>query len=128
MENLALDRIVTLDVLDNSLYHMPKDFDPRAYFKDIIGVTRDNAPVETVRFWANGSTAPYIRTKPIHPSQMVVEVDPEDGRTLFQINVIINKELIRDLFGYAEGVQVVCPKSLVSTMKKKLMQAIELYK
>ena len=47
---------------------------------------------------------PYIETKPLHRSQTVVERDP-DGSAVFQLEVVLNYELERDLISYAEGIR-----------------------
>lgn len=128
VENLALDRIQGITASENEKFLVDPTFNPSTYFKDIVGVTRNNTPIETIRFWADEYQAPYIRTKPIHPSQMVIEVDPETEATIFQINAIINNELIREFLSFADGVIVLSPNSLVQTLRQKLSRAAELYK
>lgn len=127
VENLALDRIQGIEIYENDQYRSDPDFKPADYFKDIVGVTRNNTPMITIRFCANADQAPYIRTKPIHASQMVIETDPEDGTTIFQIQAIVNNELIREFISYAEGVKVLSPRFFVSTIRKKLRLAAEQY-
>ena len=71
---LALDRIQDLTVKTGILFAHNKSFDAASYFKDIVGVTRNTGdkPAEVI-FFANHIHAPYIRTKPIHSSQKVIE-------------------------------------------------------
>ncbi len=84
---LALDRIQNIQLLPDELYRMHKQFDTYSYFKDIIGVTRNFADLPThIVFIANHSQAPYIKTKPIHTSQKIVE-ESKSGIT-FSIDVI----------------------------------------
>jgi hypothetical protein len=56
-----------------------------------------------------------------------VEEKP-DGSAVFELNVIINFELQRDLFAYAEGVCVLAPQHFAKEMEMKLSKAAELYK
>ena len=70
--------------------------------------------------------APYIITKPIHRSQQVVE-RLADGSVILEIKVVINHELERVFFGYAEGIQILYPKTLVELMSRKLKKAAEQY-
>lgn len=70
--------------------------------------------------------APYIITKPIHRSQQVVE-RLADGSVILEIEVVINHELERVFFGYAEGIHVLYPKTLVELMGRKLKKAAEQY-
>ena len=70
---------------------------------------------------------PYIKTKPLHKSQMTVEID-EEGNGIFQMEVILNHELEKDLLGYGEGVKVLSPKSLRDKMAQRLKDAVSRYK
>ena len=81
---------------------------------------------EKVRFWASPEEAPYIRTKPIHSSQMTVESN-EDGSAVFEVNVIVNRELVRLLFGYAEGLKVLYPRKLKQMMLKHFRPGLQAY-
>ncbi|MEJ0081707.1 MAG: WYL domain-containing protein [Puia sp.] len=67
---LALDRIQDITLKPDILFEQNKLFDAAAYFRNIVGVTRNTGdkPIE-VTFFANHVHAPYIRTKPIHFSQ-----------------------------------------------------------
>lgn len=85
----------------------------------------DDIP-EPVRFWASPDDAPYIKTKPIHCSQKTIE-SQEDGSAVFEVNVIINPELVRLLLGFAEGVKILVPKKLRHMMEKHLRLGLENY-
>ena len=69
---------------------------------------------------------PYIRTKPLHKSQIVVEID-EDGNGIFQMEVILNYELEKELLGFGEGIEVLAPKTLVDSIGKRIKAAASLY-
>lgn len=122
---LALDRIQHIEYL-KELYEEQKGFDPHSYFDPIIGVTRNigDAPVR-IEFWANSHNAPYIKTKPIHASQKVLE-EMSNG-THFSIEVIPNFELERELLGFGEGLKVLKPSQLARRFRKKVRQMEELY-
>lgn len=94
------------------------NFNPDTWFNDMIGVTKDRMKKPQVVFKANPKEAPYIRTKPLHKSQMVIEADDE-GYTTFQLTVIVNPELERDLMAYGEGIKVLAPKALVASIAKR---------
>ena len=121
--NLALDRFTKVTLVDNEPFVENSLFEPETFFDDIVGVTKSlNSKPETIRFIANAQSAPYIETKPIHKSQIVVE-RYKGGSVLFELNVIINHELQRDLFTFSDGVIVVQPKHLVDYMSQKYKQA-----
>lgn len=126
--NLALDRIKDLTPAVTSVGYVPLgDFDPERWFRDMIGVTKDRTmKPQKVRFEADPKEAPYIRTKPFHRSQMVVEAD-EDGKTVFQMEVIVNPELERDLLAHGEGIKVLAPKELAERLRARHKAAARRY-
>ena len=126
--NLALDRIISISGANaGEPFIEDPHFDPKTYFKDVIGVTRDpNAKPVKVRFLVNPATVPYIETKPLHSSQMVVE-RREDDSVIFQIEVIPNYELERDLLMYGEGLKVLSPSILVKRISQRLSIASHQY-
>ena len=127
IENLALDRIVSLEDAPGVEYLEDPSFIPEEWFRDMVGVTkfRNDRP-ERVVIQASPSEAPYIRTKPLHPSQRILEVR-DDGSAVFELKVIVNRELVRLLFGYAEGIKVLRPRKLVYMMRRHFQLGSELY-
>jgi predicted DNA-binding transcriptional regulator YafY len=122
----ALDRIQNITPQDKELFTMHKNFDPHTYFNNIIGVTRNVAEKPTtILFWASHYHAPYIKTKPIHPSQKIVE--EIKGGTHFSIDVIPNFELERELIGFGEGIKILSPNNIVRQIKRKIRLMKELY-
>lgn len=127
LKNLALDRIQRLDIAKDEPYRNNKLFNPLTFFEDVVGVTKNiNQQAEKVIFLVAREHAPYIKTKPIHKSQQIVETK-EDGSIVFEINVIINQELQREFLGFADGLQILAPNSLVRFMKNKFKKAQGLY-
>lgn len=123
---LALDRIQNIEQLNKELFVQHKNFEPHTYFKNIIGVTRNAAESPTtVLFWASALHAPYIKTKPIHASQKIVE-EVKSG-THFSIEVIPNFELERELLGFGDGIKILSPNNMVRQMKKKIRLMYENY-
>ena len=117
--NLALDRIVSIEKAPEGSTYIPMgDFNPEKWFSDMIGVTKDRTmKTQKVVFRASPKEAPYIRTKPLHRSQMVIEEDL-DGYTTFQLEVIVNPELERDLLAYGCGITVLSPQSLAESIRR----------
>jgi predicted DNA-binding transcriptional regulator YafY len=122
---LALDRIQQIAPLEKEHYTLHKKFEPNTYFANIIGVTRNTAEKPTlIEFWASVYHAPYIKTKPIHTSQKIME--EVKGGTHFSIELIPNFELERELIGFGDGIKILSPNNMVRQMKRKirLMQAL----
>ena len=116
--NLALDRITSIEESKNK-YLPNKTIDFDEYFEDIIGVTLSNeGKVEKVVIKASNELLPYIKTKPLHGSQKL----KEQGllHTLITLDIIPNYELESLILSFAEGVEVLHPKSLRDKIKKRV--------
>lgn len=125
--NLALDRTLTFTERPEIDFIPQGDFDPEIWHKDVIGVTRnDNDVIYPVRFTTDAANSPYIRTKPMHSSQKTIE-EFEDGSASFEINVVINRELIRLLLGFGGSLKVLAPDHLVGMIKSNLRDAASQY-
>lgn len=125
--NLALDRIHRLEIAAGEPYRENTVFDPTTFFDDLVGVTKNiGLKAEIVRFWVNARNAPYVETKPLHKSQRIVERQ-EGGSVVFEMKVVINQELQREIFGFADGIKVLSPPSLVNFMASKFRLANHLY-
>ena len=116
--NLALDRIVSVEPINEPFRENPK-FDSEKFFDDVIGVSKniDNKP-RTIKFWASVEQSKYIKTKPLHHSQKLIRQN-EDGSCIFKISVVINFELYSVLMSYGPGVRVISPRCAVSYMKDR---------
>lgn len=121
--NLALDRIVSVEPEENVPYRDNPYFDSEHFFDDVIGVTKNISSVpKTITFSTSQEQTRYIQTKPIHPSQRVVE-QHEDGTAVFSIDVVINFELYSVLMSYGPGIKVLSPDNVRNYMRDKLKQA-----
>lgn len=126
--NLALDRIISYEVVDGIPYRNNPDFDSIHFFDDVIGVTKNigDRPVP-VTFWASPTQSRYIATKPIHPSQHLVS-ENEDGSCVFQIEVIVNHEMYSVFMSYGEGVTILSPTECAEHICEQLQTALGRYR
>lgn len=117
--NLALDRINSIEPIDIEFAENP-DFDSEHFFDNVIGVsTSIKSYPRRIKFWASKEQSNYIKTKPLHHSQKLIQENP-DGSCEFQINVVINFELISILLSYGSGVRVISPPVVVKWMKEQV--------
>ncbi|MDR2037332.1 MAG: WYL domain-containing protein [Bacteroidales bacterium] len=125
--NLALDRIHHIEIAEGEYYGENKLFDPVTFFDDLVGVTKNTGmKAEKIRFWVDRQNAPYVQTKPFHKSQRLIETQ-EDGAMVFELEVIINQELQREFFGFADTIRILSPPSLADFMAWKYKAAKERY-
>jgi predicted DNA-binding transcriptional regulator YafY len=117
--NLALDRIVSVEPVDVKYVESP-NFDPEHFFDNVIGVsTSIKSYPRRINFWASKEQSNYIKTKPLHHSQKLIQENP-DGSCEFQINVVINYELFSMFLSYGAGVKVISPPVVVKWMKEQI--------
>jgi WYL domain len=122
---LALDRIEGVSEL-SSIRYKKSHVDITRYYDDVIGVTkseRDRASV--IVFRVDKFNAPYIITKPLHPSQ--IHIKQEGDWSLFSINVVVNFELEKELLAFGETIEVLGPRRLRGRIKSRLQKAAQLY-
>lgn len=124
--NFALDRILSIQAETGTPYKSNPDFDPDTYFNDLIGVTKWGNATE-ITFWASREQALYIATKPIHPSQKIIQDKTKDGSKVFSVIVEPNWEFFSLMLGFGPGVRILSPNSVVREIKRKIKKAAEQY-
>nr|WP_322623418.1 WYL domain-containing protein [uncultured Flavobacterium sp.] len=124
--NLALDRMQEINVLDGEIYE-DKNINPDNFFREVIGVTvSERQRGRNIIFFVDKLNAPYVKTKPFHNSQVVVE--EKEGGTVFKICVQINYELERLLLGFGDSLRVIQPEHLRQRLIQKFNKALKHYK
>jgi predicted DNA-binding transcriptional regulator YafY len=124
--NLALDRIVELSELSSEKYYENKTIDIASYYDDVIGVTKSlGQRSQTIVIHIDKANAPYVKTKPLHHSQVILKEDA-DGM-IFSIDVVWNYELEREILGFGEQVQVLSPKRLAGSIQSRLKNTLKNY-
>jgi predicted DNA-binding transcriptional regulator YafY len=118
--NLALDRIISIEVDEKTSYKPSQISSIDDYFRDVIGVSVSlNVRAENVKIWINPENAPYVETKPLHHSQQIIERNC-DGSIVISIHVQLNFELEREILGFGDSMVVLTPKRLVNRIAKKV--------
>lgn len=118
-----LDRIksvgpVKIPFIPDSIIQNPDD-----YFYDVIGVTipKNKSSVSVVlRFTEH--RYPYVKAKPIHPSQICNDND----RTI-RLKLVPNKELTATILGFGKDVEVLEPLSLREELERIFEECCENY-
>ncbi len=71
---LALDSIIDFQELVKEPFFEESKIDFDHYFDDLIGVTKtENEKAQKVVLYIDNYNAPYVLTKPMHPSQTLFE-------------------------------------------------------
>ena len=124
--NVPLDRIEGIQI-ENQLNYIPCQlFDWQKHFGEILGVTylEEQSKVK-IQLSLDENRLPYVRTKPIHPSQEIFK--DENGRSLVEIHVRPNRELFQKLLSFGGDLEVVSPPEIRRQMQEHLDRAINKY-
>ena len=122
--NLALDRIEGISLLFSPYIDKPEDLDFETYFDDVVGVTipQGQKPEHIVmRFTPD--RYPYVKNKPLHPSQ-----HNYDKTMQISIDVIPNNELIALLLSFGNQMEVLEPQSIRDMMREHVRTMNRFYK
>lgn len=116
---LALDRIISFQQLPYEPFVPYKGIPFERYFSDLLGVTkseRDRA--FKVILEVDAANAPYVKTKPIHPSQTILKEDAQS--IILRLDVVLNFELEKELLAFGECLKVLAPRALQNRIKKRV--------
>lgn len=121
--NLALDRMESLS--ETAQKHKPSETDWEEYFFDLVGVTRpEGIELQEIILKFSPEVAPYVITKPIHPSQRHKN---EPNGLEVKIQIIPNFELERLILSFGEQVNVISPNHFKERISQRLKSAARLY-
>ena len=116
IQNLALDRIVKFSFWHEEVLPIG-EFNPKAYFKNIIGVTVTENKLENIVFRVGKNRAYYIETKLIHSSQQKISED--DSSITFSISVKPNNEMWGKLMELSEDLEIIEPENIKREMNRR---------
>ena len=126
MDNVGLDRIVSLDATTDMPYIPSPKASYRDYYADLIGVTRPvDSQTERVVLRFQPFRAKYVKSKAWHPSQEIVS--DTEGSCDIGFHLIINKELIARILEFGSDVEVIAPLHLRESVKEILEKSLERY-
>ncbi len=121
---IPIDRIDEFKVAESVVFQEYRGADFDEYFYDIVGVSLlpEGRKVRVV-IKAFFPAANFIETKPIHPSQRVLERG--EGYIVFQLDVIPNYELESQLISYADQTEIIEPIEIRQAICKRAQQLME---
>ncbi|MBO6253110.1 MAG: WYL domain-containing protein, partial [Bacteroidaceae bacterium] len=115
----SLDRMTALSITEYT-FKVPEDFSPEEYFSEYFGVlTDESVPMAHIIIRAYGQTPNYLRTLPLHPSQ--VDVNTTEDFTDFAMDIRPTYDFQEQLLHYAAGLEVLEPAYLRQQMKDEII-------
>ena len=122
--NFALDRIEAVSPMLAEYRDKPADIDFDEYFDDIIGVTiPKDKKMEHIVIRVAPDRYPYIKNKPLHPSQRNY-----DKEMRVSIDVKPNSELIALLLSFGSQLEVLEPQNVREMMRDHVKTLNKFYK
>lgn len=121
----ALDRILNIEET-NETFILKKEFDVNEFFKGCCGVITSNEKIERVVLKAYGDFPDYLRTLPLHCSQ--VELSSDDESTLFEYHVKPTFDFYQLLLEQGDQLEVLEPESIRNEMRNFAMNMMAYYK
>lgn len=123
ISNLALDRILSIDVVSDVPFIPNSSIDFEHYFDDVIGVTvPQSAPIDiTLQF--SESRFMYVVSKPLHHSQKTLD----RVNRIVRITVIPNHELDQQILSFGADVEVLSPEGFRNHIEKKIEENYKKY-
>ncbi len=121
----CLDRFEAVEPTEQH-FKLPSDFDAKDYFSTFFGVVVDETvPVQLVVVRAYGSHQHYMRSLPLHPSQ--VELRACEDHADFELKLRPTYDFIMGLLHFGNMIEVLEPQSLREAMKGWVSGLAELY-
>ena len=122
----ALDRIKALEPTERK-FKLPKKFDAAKFFEDYYGIiiSDDDYEVCPVALQVDAQQSNYLRTLPLHHSQ--VEVERNDEYSIFEYRLCPTFDFRQKLLSMGNSVRVLVPSDLVLTMRDETESAFDNY-
>ena len=119
----ALDRINSFEEI--ALPYKEAEVDFSEYFDDVIGVTVPDGDAEDIVVKVTGKRFNYIRTKPLHFSQRIIE--EAEGYAIISIHVKVNNELESLILSFGDDMEVISPTSFRDRIAEKIQAMNQRY-
>ncbi len=126
VRTFGIDRMTYIEETDKT--YIPAqaiNFDADNFYKHCLGVTALDSPPEKIVLQFAAPAMHYIKTQPLHSSQVVEE--ETDNYCTVALELVINYELLREILSYGSQVKVVSPITLQQQVEKELAASLQLY-
>jgi proteasome accessory factor B len=125
IKTFGLDRMTQLEIT-NSKFVIPENYNPEEAFRHSFGIIKDDYknPQKIVLSFSF-EQGKYIKSLPLHHSQKELINNDEEYR--IELFLQPTYDFVMELLSIGAEVKVLEPKSLQNEMKRKLLDALNLY-
>ena len=122
----ALDRIKALEPTER-IFKLPKKFDAAKFFEDYYGIiiSDDDYDVCPVALQVDSWQSKYLRTLPLHHSQ--VEVECNEKYSIFEYRLCPTFDFRQKLLSMGEAIEVLAPQELVYQMRDEGQGIVDMH-
>ncbi len=107
--NYALDRILEIEKEEDMKFKLPAHFSAKEYFSKAYGIiTGDETPEGTVVLQVSEWHAHYLRSLPLHHSQ--VEKESSEGYCTFEYRLCPTFDFQQEILSMGASVEVMSPQ------------------
>ncbi len=121
----ALERIKNLNIKEEQ-FKEKIEFNPQEFFKYSTGITAGSDLPQKIVFKASNVASKYIESQPFHASQKIIKEGKK--KSIFEMNVLLSEELIRDFLSYGGDLEVVKPPLLKQEIVGRVVSLLNAYK
>lgn len=120
----ALDRVQEI-AATSVTFKFPKQFNAESFFDGCFGVDRSQPEVKPIRIRTDSATANFIRTLPLHSSQ--IEVEHTNEYSIFTYRLSTTYDLIQELRKHGPNLEVLEPADLRNKFHQDALLLKETY-
>ena len=121
----ALDRIKEDILITENTFKMPKNFDGKSFFADSFGIIADDkVDAEIVKIKVCSDQNKYIKTLPLHHSQVEEDID---DYTIFSYFIKPTYDFRQELLSHGANVEVLSPQWFREWMSEEIKRMSEMY-
>lgn len=121
----ALDRMTNVVLQEENFKRDPK-FDLEKMFSGSYGIIVEDIPVESIWLKVEAHQANYLRSLPLHRSQMELNSKNEDY-AIFALRVRPTLDLRQKILSLGSAVEVLKPESLREEMREEVRRMSKMY-
>lgn len=121
----ALDRMTNVVLQEENFKRDPK-FDLEKMFSGSYGIIVEDIPVESIWLKVEAHQANYLRSLPLHRSQMELNSKSEDY-AIFALRVRPTFDLRQKILSLGSAVEVLKPESLREEMREEARRMLKMY-
>lgn len=125
IRTFKIERIRTIELLEDSQYEIPASFDPRDQLKDAWGIWFTERPPEPVKLHFTRHVAKRVSETVWHHTQEISE--QSDGSIIWTAQVAEWQEMVSWVRGWGADVEVLEPKELRNALTREAQALAELY-